>query len=551
MNIKFSGIALAAAVVLSSGMAVQAELHPDAKKDKKGEVITKNPQYGYVDDNGNLVIKYAYQIAMPFENGRAKVKKGDKWGYINEQGKAVIPIQYDNIEPFANGYARVTLGGKQGYMREDGTYLVKPEYDFIGDYNEQGLLWAAKGKKLADALKVVLRDNTPLKMPKVTKFGVFNVTDTADYTDGHVIFPNLPDEMTKSYTRLSKPGNDYFWFGGIFPGMGLCDANGKVLIKLSAGQYLGAPKDGWCLAMKVGKKEVKYNYLSTDGKAKKMFKKDIVGPTDMTVIPAYAFVDGHACAKGTDGRYYIYNSQGNATGSGYARMQPVAGQCYMFGNGNRFGLLDTRGNIVAEAKYQKLVPGTNTDGSVSIAAKNADGKWGFIGTDGKTLVNFDYEDVMALNHGLVYVKTAQGWGIVRPDGSPVIAAKWDNIAVASQKDETHVWVREANGSWYMHDLSTDTRAWPQAFAGAMAFDAKGRAIITDGKMYGAINKQGVRVLPRNFTTLEKALAALEYIDLNGLEQLTEADAYRMNIYNDANRHKYRMSDKIDDAMWDF
>lgn len=70
-------------------------------------VMKEKEKYGYADENGKMIIKAQYTQAYPFENGKAKVRKGDKWGYIDEKGKALIAIDYENIEPFENGIARV------------------------------------------------------------------------------------------------------------------------------------------------------------------------------------------------------------------------------------------------------------------------------------------------------------------------------------------------------------------------------------------------------------------------------------------------------------
>jgi len=46
-------------------------------------------KWGYINENGEIVIKYKFDHAYPFENGKAKVKLGKKEFYINETGKEV------------------------------------------------------------------------------------------------------------------------------------------------------------------------------------------------------------------------------------------------------------------------------------------------------------------------------------------------------------------------------------------------------------------------------------------------------------------------------
>ena len=68
-------------------------------------------KFGYVDNQGKKVISYKYTEAYPFEEGLAKVKKGDKYGFINPKGDAVGKIKYTLILPFTGNFCRVAGGG--------------------------------------------------------------------------------------------------------------------------------------------------------------------------------------------------------------------------------------------------------------------------------------------------------------------------------------------------------------------------------------------------------------------------------------------------------
>ena len=72
------------AIALFCSLPAFAELMPD--QNEKGK-------YGYLNDDGSVAIKYAYDDATAFVDGRAKVRKGNKWGYIDETGLEVIKIK--------------------------------------------------------------------------------------------------------------------------------------------------------------------------------------------------------------------------------------------------------------------------------------------------------------------------------------------------------------------------------------------------------------------------------------------------------------------------
>ncbi len=113
-------------------------------------------KFGYVDEQGEKVISYKYTEAYPFEEGLAKVRKGDKYGFINPEGKAVGKIKYTVILPFTGSYCRVAVGGsykdgvlegvKWGFLNKRGEEILPPEYDEIGEF-EDGVTYVLKGKK--------------------------------------------------------------------------------------------------------------------------------------------------------------------------------------------------------------------------------------------------------------------------------------------------------------------------------------------------------------------------------------------------------------------
>jgi len=66
-------------------------------------------QWGFIDPQGNWVIKPAYENAGPFFAGLAAVKTSTGWGYISPDGNLVIPAKYKRAEEFREGLARVII----------------------------------------------------------------------------------------------------------------------------------------------------------------------------------------------------------------------------------------------------------------------------------------------------------------------------------------------------------------------------------------------------------------------------------------------------------
>jgi len=68
---------------------------------------------------GGKMLK-GYDVIYPFKNGKAKVIKNGKMGFINMQGEEIIKPEFDQVYPFEKGLARVENMGKLGLINEQG-----------------------------------------------------------------------------------------------------------------------------------------------------------------------------------------------------------------------------------------------------------------------------------------------------------------------------------------------------------------------------------------------------------------------------------------------
>lgn len=538
-------------LVLGSGVISARELVVTQNKDK----------YGYADENGEIVIKPQYTHAYPFENGMAKVAKGEKWGYINESGKAIVPIQYDNIEPFENGLARVQKGKKYGYITEDGAVYIKPEYDFIGSFNDDGWLWVGKGKTFKDAAKGLYHHDKLIIKPSktITSLGFYVKTDSVDYTSGDPIAFSVSapknNEITQNFSRLSVSDAPYIWTSSTYVINCVYDLNGKQLLKIQ-GAAVGMPQNGLAITRSLSKKKdksyYKFNYLSTDGKNKKLFKKDIQQQLDFDDLyqSCRHFENGYALC-GTETEAYIINTKGETVSALYDRLTPVETKGFIAKKGNKYGFVTMQGKENVAPTYALILPSFQNS-FVFPAKDNSTGKYGFIDFDGEQVVPFRFEDARAFTDGKGYVMENGKYGIVDSKGNYIVASKWQKIQPAIVPGMDYVWVVNPDlDKWQCVQISKDAVCFKDAFDAAAPFDEKGRAIVSNNDIYGAVATDGGVVLPQRFDNYDIAKAALSYIDNIGKKQMTETDAYKFNIYNSSARHKYRMHQLIDSQMWDY
>jgi len=116
-------------------------------KDFTVEPVEQTFKFGYIDEDGKMVINPMFEEAGDFSEGLAAVCQGhrcysstseQKWGYIDKSGKMVITPQFEYGRAFHEGLAGVSVGGKYGFIDKTGRFVIDPQYDSVM-YFENGI----------------------------------------------------------------------------------------------------------------------------------------------------------------------------------------------------------------------------------------------------------------------------------------------------------------------------------------------------------------------------------------------------------------------------
>jgi len=95
-------------------------------------------RWGFINAEGNEVIKPMYNNAKDFSEGLAAVQmiKNNRirWGFIDKKNEVIIPLLYDRVQNFRNGFSMVELNGKWGLINQNGKIIIPIEYDEIDDF---------------------------------------------------------------------------------------------------------------------------------------------------------------------------------------------------------------------------------------------------------------------------------------------------------------------------------------------------------------------------------------------------------------------------------
>jgi hypothetical protein len=101
-------------------------------------------RYGYINDQGDLVIYPDYSVASQFSDGLAAVQRNGKYGYIDIYGNVIIGFRFEYADDFHNGCAAVGISLIQGNSRivrfgvinKRDEFIIEPKYRSIGTFYE-------------------------------------------------------------------------------------------------------------------------------------------------------------------------------------------------------------------------------------------------------------------------------------------------------------------------------------------------------------------------------------------------------------------------------
>lgn len=118
-------------------------------------LIRENNQFGFINENGDVVIEPQFQNDLYFNHYKdavdftdsVPIKKDNMWGYINERGDYVIPPKFDVAFSFSDSRAAVGIFYRPhhridnflfGYINGKGEIVIDYQYNshnyFFNDY---------------------------------------------------------------------------------------------------------------------------------------------------------------------------------------------------------------------------------------------------------------------------------------------------------------------------------------------------------------------------------------------------------------------------------
>ncbi len=482
--------------------------------------VLSGEKYGFIDTSGNILLKPEYDEVGAFNGGVAYVKKGSLYGYIDETMQFVAPCRYSSVGAFnANGHAWVCLGGKYGIIDKTGKVIVPAKFKTVGVFVRY--VYTPKSEYL-EKLNYTLR--------------------RLELESGSHCLHARQALNTMPFSKLDENAVGYFMSDkdGIAKN-GVYSLDGQLLVP--AGKYNNAfyPGEGLALVNLKGK----YNYHNV-ATGKLQFKKPFYN--------AWTFEDGSAVVEfDSQSGMCLIDVNGNAISKTYNKIYPRReGLHIVVSAAGTSGAIDHTGKEVLPATQFRLLP--PSDGYMLCIPK-ASGKAGYVGTDGKWIIKPTYEMGTSFFNGLADVKTAEGWGLIDQKGKQVVACRWANTVTRKECAGDYMWVTDESGDnpgWMLLKISSDsTVSGKYKWLRHVNQDFPGVALAGNGDdSVGVIDTDGNLIIPTEFTS---ALAAEAYRMLlaSGKSRWGQFDTYRLKLYNNPDRNKGLISDKIESSMWDY
>ena len=114
---------LALLCLLSSGQSKAAPGGPFFPIQERG-------RWGYIDQQGTVVIKPRFEKAGNFSEGLARVKVDGSWGYVDQTFNIRIKPRFQEVHDFSEGLAAVQIDDRWGYINRQGELVIA----FTGTY---------------------------------------------------------------------------------------------------------------------------------------------------------------------------------------------------------------------------------------------------------------------------------------------------------------------------------------------------------------------------------------------------------------------------------
>lgn len=326
-------------------------------------IFEENGKKGFIDTTGKVIVSPEFDEVYGFgENGLAAVKAEGKWGFVDREGEMVIEPSYILAESFCdNGLAWVvTQNGDQCFINSDGEIVIETGFNiFHSNYNVFSFDQYGFAEVELDGKWTVMNESGVMLTDPV--FESVNVCDENNIViclGGEYGVMDTQGAMTIApvYDFLMYLGEGYYYYSVSEVGKcGIIDQNGDIIV------------------------EPIYDHIALFGEKWIVYFDD---DREVHILDRGGEIEEEWENMGEElWHTYIYNRE---LGDEELFGVKIDGEWRFFDGENK-----TR--FKTREDFARIYPEINFSNS-PIGVGNND-KWGYINTDGKLMIDFQYEEI--------------------------------------------------------------------------------------------------------------------------------------------------------------
>lgn len=374
----------------------------DNKEYREGlSIIKENSKFGFADRLGNVILKPIYDSAENFKDGLARVQIGNENFYIDKKGNKSQPLKPTkfsfNIKGItvsleSNGtYSLVNCSTKKTLEKDINDVSIHGNFIVINKNNKKGLLNFA-----GNAILKTIYEELILKKNKIIGKSENNI----DIFDNNLKLEkklSLSDSNFKIYDE-KKSDNAVL----------IEQDSKKGLINIVDNKMMSPRFESLSFLDKSGLFLGKYsteNYLID-------VKKNIA--TLFTLNNYEEFSKGILKTSKYGKSQGLIDSENNIILPSEYEISFLSNKTAIVKKNNLYGLINEKGKILLEPKYQKISHSDNAyiDGDDELILVKLNNKVGFADRNGNMKINFQYEEGTPFNNKLASVKFNGKWGYI-------------------------------------------------------------------------------------------------------------------------------------------
>ncbi|MBX3101123.1 MAG: WG repeat-containing protein [Bacteroidetes bacterium] len=364
----------------------------------------RNNLYGYVHADKGIVVPARYLAAGPFREGRAPAQDtSGLWGYLNEQGEWVIRPTYDWAGVFGGGAATVLQNGRYHILLAGGQAILLPYVRVFDFYEGLAIVESAQGYGFVNARG---REVVPPRYLGATGFG--HARAFLQRPGGGWVLIDTSGKITSeaSYEAVYgfTEGRAAVRMRGTWGYIG-ADAQAVLEFKYEEAYPF---ENGIALV----KERDQFAWIRSEGEYAFDKKQPVPFP----------FSQGLAVAEEKGLAGYLRPNGGWQIPAQFTNAQPFSEGLAAVEQDGKVGFVDTEGRFIIQPQYESAQPF-----SEGLAAVRNGGQWGYIDRKGEWVIRPAFGGAFDFQEGLGAVAEGELIGFVNRKGEWVFRPQFREL----------------------------------------------------------------------------------------------------------------------------